>query len=99
MRKLICPALAAAGLTLAALTAPAGAAPPAPCKTGSLKVSLSLIQDSQGAGNVTNDPGITGLSDSQLKSGLPKGLSSRIWSENPNINGGLPYLIANPPPN
>jgi hypothetical protein len=37
------------------------------------------------------------LSDSKLKSGLPKGFNPKIWNEDSNINGGLPYLIANPP--
>jgi hypothetical protein len=52
---------------------------------------------SQGAGNIANDPGITGLSNSQLKSGLPAGFSSSIWGESASINGGLPYLLALPP--
>ena len=28
---------------------------------------------------------------------LPAGFDRRIWKENPSINNGLPYLIANPP--
>jgi hypothetical protein len=52
---------------------------------------------SQGAGNVSNDPGITGQTTAQLQSGLPAGFDPTIWAENPSINGGLPYLIANPP--
>jgi hypothetical protein len=61
-------------------------------------MTTSGISDpSQGAGNVANDPGIKGLSDSQLKSGLPKGFNPKIWSEDSNINGGLPYLLANRP--
>ncbi|MGH7222702.1 MAG: GLUG motif-containing protein [Gemmataceae bacterium] len=43
--------------------------------------------------------GITGLTTQQLQSGLPAGFDPTIWAENPNINGGLPYLIANPPQN
>jgi len=42
--------------------------------------------------------GITGLTTQQLQSGLPTGFDPKIWAENPNINNGLPYLIANPPP-
>jgi hypothetical protein len=62
-------------------------------------LDTSGISDpSRGAGNVANDPGITGLSDAQLKSGLPSGFDPSIWAENPSINGGLPYLLANPPP-
>ncbi|HEY2447111.1 MAG TPA: hypothetical protein VGI20_15365 [Rhizomicrobium sp.] len=48
-------------------------------------------------GNQPNVRGITGLTTTQLTSGLPPGLSPRIWSEDPKINGGLPYLLANPP--
>ncbi|MBV8976028.1 MAG: hypothetical protein JOZ13_01485 [Alphaproteobacteria bacterium] len=52
---------------------------------------------SQGAGNIANDPGIAGLTTTQLQSGLPSGFSSSIWGEDPGINGGLPYLLALPP--
>jgi len=51
----------------------------------------------QGAGNISNDPGITGLSTEQLQSGLPDGFDPTIWSESGDINGGLPYLLALPP--
>ena len=53
---------------------------------------------SQGAGYPKNDPGITGLTSAQLRSGLPAGFDPTIWAENPPINNGLPYLINNPPP-
>jgi hypothetical protein len=52
---------------------------------------------SQGAGNIANDPGITGETTAQLQAGLPAGFDPSIWAENPAINNGLPYLIANPP--
>jgi len=52
---------------------------------------------SQGAGNPPNDKGITGLSDAALKSGLPSGFDKTVWAEDSKINGGLPYLIGNPP--
>jgi hypothetical protein len=52
---------------------------------------------SQGAGNIVNDPGITGLTTTELQSQLPAGFDPAVWAENPNINNGLPYLIANPP--
>jgi hypothetical protein len=59
---------------------------------------MSGITDpSQGAGNIANDPGITGLTSAQLQSGLPAGFDPKVWAENPTINNGLPYLIANPP--
>ena len=51
----------------------------------------------QGAGNVPDDPGIAGLTDAQLKSGLPAGFDPKVWAQNPKINNGYPYLIANPP--
>jgi hypothetical protein len=42
--------------------------------------------------------GLRGLTTPQLETRLPKGFSPDIWAENPKINGGFPYLIANPPP-
>ena len=54
---------------------------------------------SQGAGNIANDPGITGDTTAQLQAGLPSGFDASIWAEDPSINNGLPYLIANPPRN
>jgi hypothetical protein len=51
----------------------------------------------QGAGSPLNDPGITGLTTKQLKSGLPTGFDPFVWGENAKINNGLPYLITNPP--
>jgi hypothetical protein len=52
---------------------------------------------SQGAGNIVNDPGITGQTTAQLEANLPAGFDPTIWAESPSINNGLPYLIANPP--
>jgi The GLUG motif len=52
---------------------------------------------SKGAGNVANDPGIKGLSDAQLKSGLPSGFNKRVWKEKAPVNSGYPYLIDNSP--
>ncbi len=57
-----------------------------------------ITDPSQGAGNIANDPGITGLTTAQFQSGLPAGFDPTAWAEKPNINGGLPYLFANPPP-
>jgi hypothetical protein len=54
---------------------------------------------SQGVGNIPNDKGVKGLSTKKMTSGLPKGFSKRVWAESTDINNGLPYLIANPPPN
>jgi hypothetical protein len=51
------------------------------------------------AGNESTDPGTKGLTNKAFVAQLPKGFSRKVWAENPNINGGLPYLIANPPPN
>jgi len=52
---------------------------------------------SRGAGNIPNDPGITGLTTAQFQSGLPEGFDPTVWAENPQINDGLPYLRANVP--
>lgn len=60
-------------------------------------LDTSGISDpSQGAGNVVNDPGITGLTTFQLQSGLPIGFSRRVWRQSATVNGGLPYLLADP---
>jgi hypothetical protein len=52
---------------------------------------------SDGAGTPRNDPGIQGRSTQQLQSRLPKGFDPTVWAEDPKINKGFPYLIANPP--
>jgi len=52
---------------------------------------------SQGAGTPSSESGITGLSTTQMQSGLPSGLSNEFWAESPSVNGGLPYLVALPP--
>jgi len=56
-----------------------------------------ITDPGQGAGSPYGDPGITGLTDAQLKSTLPAGFDPKIWGQNPNINNGWPYLLANPP--
>jgi hypothetical protein len=52
----------------------------------------------RGAGNIKNDPGIAGVTTQQLQSGLPPGFDPSIWGDKSNVNDGLPYLLANPPP-
>jgi hypothetical protein len=52
---------------------------------------------SQGAGNHPNRPGIMGLTNAQLRSGLPAGFGGTIWARTPGVHGNLPYLISNPP--
>ncbi len=47
--------------------------------------------------SVPNDQGVTGLTTLQLQSALPAGFDSHVWSQNPSINNGLPYLLRNPP--
>lgn len=56
-----------------------------------------IANPSQGAGDPPNDPGIAGLTDLQLKSALPAGFDPQTWGQDPAINGGYPYLLANPP--
>ena len=51
---------------------------------------------SEGVGDGSS-AGITGLTDTELKSGLPAGFDSDVWASNPAINNGYPYLVANPP--
>jgi hypothetical protein len=52
----------------------------------------------QGAGNIANDPGITGLTTEQFKSGLPQGFDKKVWKEKAKLDTGYPYLLSNPPP-
>jgi hypothetical protein len=62
-------------------------------------LDTSGISDpSKGSGNVSNAPGVTGLTDAQLKSGLPNGFDPTVWGQNPHLTNGYPYLLANPPP-
>jgi hypothetical protein len=60
-------------------------------------LDTGIDDPSAGAGNIKNDPGITGLTDAQLKSGLPAGFDPKIWGQNAKINHGYPYLLALPP--
>jgi hypothetical protein len=61
-------------------------------------LDASGISDpTQGAGNIANDPGLTGLRRAQLRSALPAGFDPAVWAHDPAINNGYPYLIANPP--
>ena len=48
------------------------------------------------SGKSTSAGGV-GLTDAQLKSGLPAGFDPAIWGQDAAINGGLPYLLALPP--
>jgi hypothetical protein len=58
----------------------------------------SIGDPSLGCGNTPNCSGVTGLTDAQLKSGLPPGFDPNVWAQDPSINNGYPYLLANPPP-
>jgi hypothetical protein len=49
-------------------------------------------------GQSGNARGIKGETTAELKSGLPDGFDPNIWSSNPSLNNGYPYLLANPPP-
>lgn len=62
------------------------------------RTTSRITRRSQGAGQPPDDAGIKGKTTTQLQSGLPGGFDPAVWTENPDINGGLPYLIANPPP-
>ncbi|MBV9990710.1 MAG: hypothetical protein JOZ72_05390 [Alphaproteobacteria bacterium] len=47
-----------------------------------------------GSGNCT---GATGLTHEEMLAALPTGFDPSVWAQNPDINGGWPYLIDNPP--
>jgi len=62
----------------------------------------SAYWDIDASGNTTacghgDCDGVTGLSDTQLKSRVPDGFDPKIWGQSPNINDGYPYLLANAP--
>lgn len=59
--------------------------------------SSGITDPSQGAGNVANDSGITGLTTAQFQAGLPIGFDPKIWGQSPSINDGFPFLLAVPP--
>jgi hypothetical protein len=59
--------------------------------------SSGVSNPASGVGNHANYPGVTGLTDAQLKSGLPAGFDPAVWAQNASINNGYPYLIVNPP--
>ena len=62
-------------------------------------LDTSGISDpTKGAGNIANDPGITGITDAQLKSALPAGFDRKVWKQKGSVNNGYPYLAGNPPP-
>jgi hypothetical protein len=62
-------------------------------------LDTSGISDtSDGCGNPSSCQGVTGLTDAQLKSGLPAGFDTSVWGQSASINDGYPYLLANPPP-
>jgi hypothetical protein len=44
----------------------------------------------------TKSAGGTGLTNSQLQSGLPSGFDPTIWAQTPGVIGGLPYLLTLP---
>jgi hypothetical protein len=60
-------------------------------------MTTSGIGDAQGAGNIAHDPGIKGLTTTQLQAGLPHGFDHSIWAQDAKINDGFPYLRGNPP--
>jgi len=58
-------------------------------------ISTSNVANGVGHGR---NRGVVGLTTTQLQNGLPVGFNSKIWAESSNVNGGLPYLVNNPPP-
>jgi len=74
------------------------ASQPATFMDASWDLTTSQESDtSKGDGTVPNKPGITGLTDKQLKAALPDGFDPTIWGRKKTINNGYPYLLANPP--
>jgi len=44
-----------------------------------------------------NVDGATGMTTAELQAGLPRGFDPFVWTQDAAINGGLPYLLGNPP--
>jgi len=61
------------------------------------KDTTHVRNPANGVLNHPNYPGVTGLSDAQLKASLPSGFDQHVWGQNAGINNGYPYLLANPP--
>jgi len=60
-------------------------------------MTTSGIGAKQGIGNISSAPGVRGLTTAKFQSGLPAGFDKKVWGSDPSINGGLPYLLENPP--
>jgi hypothetical protein len=56
-------------------------------------VDKGVTDPSQGAGNIKDDPGITGLTTVQFQAGLPGGFDPNVWAEDEHVNHGFPHLI------
>jgi hypothetical protein len=59
-------------------------------------LDMGIADPHQGAGNLEDDPGITGLTTGQFQQGLPPGFDPKIWGSNAKVNQGFPYLRAVP---
>jgi hypothetical protein len=49
------------------------------------------------AGYTDSGVDCTGLTTGQLQSALPAGFDPAVWGQDPAVNNGYPYLLANPP--
>ena len=62
-------------------------------------LDTTTVQDpAQGVGNITSQKGVKGYTDNKFRASVMRNFNLSIWAENPKINNGYPYLIANPPP-
>lgn len=66
--------------------------PPGSIANGYWDLDKGVGDPSQGAGNIANDSGITGLTSQQLQQGLPPGFDPKVWAQSPGKNQGFPYL-------
>jgi hypothetical protein len=73
------------------------AAEPGSIATSYWDLDQGVSDQTRGAGNIKNDPGIQGLTTEQMQTALPKGFSPKIWGQNPKVNAGFPYLLTAPP--
>jgi hypothetical protein len=59
--------------------------------------TTGINNPTQGAGNVFDDKGLKGVSNGRLRRAILRGFDPAVWAQDPAINDGYPYLIANPP--
>ena len=61
------------------------------------ETTAGLTGKANGTGDHKRTTGITPVTSAKLRAALPAGFDPTIWGQDRTINGGFPYLLANPP--